>query len=208
MPKLIEPDTETAAIEPALFSTPRQIGASGAASPHCPSGNLPTPSPASVTEQPPSDDFLRYERYAMTNTSITELLEVSAKLTSEPSVEAEDLDKPYVETVAVPDSAPTSLGIFTITAYCDCVKCNGKWTGYKLNTHTQAGFPYPVVGYTVSVDPKVIPLGSVVELEGLGPRFAQDTGGAIKGNKIDLFMSSHEEALVFGVKKLEVWIYE
>jgi 3D (Asp-Asp-Asp) domain-containing protein len=139
---------------------------------------------------------------------IKEWLETSAKLVSEPSVAAEDLDKPYVEVVAIPLGTPTSLGVFTITAYCDCVKCNGKWTGYKLNTRTQAGHPYPVVGYTVSVDPRVIPLGSVVILEGLGARFAQDTGGAIKGNKIDLFMNSHEEALIFGVKKLEVWIYE
>lgn len=137
-----------------------------------------------------------------------QLIEVSTKLSEEPSVETEDIDKPYVETVSIPDGTPTGLGTFVVTAYCDCEKCNGKWTGHKLNTLTQAGLPYPVAGYTISVDPKVIPLGSVVELEGLGARFAQDTGSAIKDKRIDLFFDSHEEALQFGKQKLEVWIYK
>ncbi|MCL2081058.1 MAG: 3D domain-containing protein [Oscillospiraceae bacterium] len=140
-------------------------------------------------------------------TAMPQWIEVYARLAEESREEREEDDGPYTETVAVPDSTPTSLGMFTVTAYCECVKCNGKWTGYQLNTPTQAGMRYPVVGYTVSVDPEVIPLGSVVELEGLGARFAQDTGSAIKGNKIDLFLSSHEEALEFGVKQLEVWLY-
>lgn len=136
-----------------------------------------------------------------------EWVETSSELMEEPSVEAEDTDEKYVETVAVPDGTPTSLGTFVVTAYCDCVKCNGKWTGHKLNTSTQAGLPYPVEGYTISVDPEIIPLGSVVELDGLGARYAQDTGSAIKGKRIDLFFGSHEEALEFGVKKIEVWVY-
>ncbi|MCL1821080.1 MAG: 3D domain-containing protein [Oscillospiraceae bacterium] len=116
-------------------------------------------------------------------------------------------DEPHIETVSVPNGTPTSLGEFRVTAYCECRKCNGKWTGHKLNTPTQGGSRYPIAGYTISVDPNVIPLRSVVELEGLGARYAQDTGSAIKGNRIDLFLASHEEALEFGVKMLEVWIY-
>lgn len=54
---------------------------------------------------------------------------------------------------------------------------------------------------------KVISLGSTVEV--LGKKYiAHDTGGAIKGNKIDILMATHEEALAFGVQHLEIKIWE
>jgi len=54
---------------------------------------------------------------------------------------------------------------------------------------------------TIAVDPSVIPIGSRVYIEGLGYFVAQDTGSAIKGKRIDVFMNDLEEALQFGVKK-------
>ena len=51
---------------------------------------------------------------------------------------------------------------------------------------------------TISVDPSVIPLGSKVYVEGYGYAIASDTGGAIKGNKIDLYMNSLQECYSFG----------
>jgi 3D (Asp-Asp-Asp) domain-containing protein len=119
----------------------------------------------------------------------------------------QEVDEPYVEAVAVPGNNKKSLGTFTVTAYCSCTKCCGKWSGHELTVRTQAGFPHQVEGYTIAVDPKVIPLKSVIELEGYGTRYAHDTGGAIKGKRLDLFFSSHEEALKFGRRKLEIWIY-
>jgi 3D (Asp-Asp-Asp) domain-containing protein len=54
-------------------------------------------------------------------------------------------------------------------------------------------------GVSIAVDPAVIPLGSWVDIEGFGLRRADDTGGAIIGNHIDLFMDvTHEEAMEFG----------
>lgn len=62
-------------------------------------------------------------------------------------------------------------------------------------------------GYsTIAVDPRVIPLGSRVYVEGYGFAIAEDTGGAIKGNIIDVFLNSASEANSWGVKYVNVYI--
>lgn len=67
---------------------------------------------------------------------------------------------------------------------------------------------------TVAVDPKVIPLGTKLYVESLdgtvdyGFAVAEDTGGAIKGKKIDLFFNNHDEALKYGIKNVKVYILE
>lgn len=61
-------------------------------------------------------------------------------------------------------------------------------------------------GRTVAVDPGVVPLGWWVYIEGYGFRKAEDTGGKIKGNRMDIFFSSHEEAKEFGVQNRKVHI--
>lgn len=58
----------------------------------------------------------------------------------------------------------------------------------------------------IAVDPAVIPLGTRVYVEGIGMAIALDTGGAIKGNIIDIMMDSKEEAVNFGRKPLTVWV--
>ncbi|MDH7576336.1 MAG: 3D domain-containing protein [Bacillota bacterium] len=60
----------------------------------------------------------------------------------------------------------------------------------------------------MAVDPQFIPLGSIVHLEGIGTFIAEDTGGAIKGQKIDLFMDSHNHALEFGIKKTKAYLVQ
>jgi 3D (Asp-Asp-Asp) domain-containing protein len=92
-----------------------------------------------------------------------------------------------------------SLGTFKITAYCPCSKCNG----------TSSGITYSgtrlTVGRTVAVSKSVIPLGSVLKIEGVsGTRVAEDTG--VSGRTIDLLVSSHSGAYEWGVRYREVWI--
>ncbi|MDD6164390.1 MAG: 3D domain-containing protein, partial [Anaerovibrio slackiae] len=58
----------------------------------------------------------------------------------------------------------------------------------------------------VAVDPDVIPLGTKVYIPGYGTAVAADTGGAIRGNKIDLCMESYGEAINFGRRSVEVYI--
>ena len=76
------------------------------------------------------------------------------------------------------------------------------WTGYRTATGT-----WPSRG-TVAVDPNVIPLGSVLYVEGYGPAVAADTGGAIQGQKIDLYMDSEHECLQWGRRQVEVRVVE
>jgi len=58
----------------------------------------------------------------------------------------------------------------------------------------------------IAVDPSVISLGENVYVEGYGQARALDTGGAIKGNRIDLYMDSTEEALAYGVRNVMVFV--
>lgn len=60
----------------------------------------------------------------------------------------------------------------------------------------------------ISVDPSVIPLGSKVYVEGYGEAIAGDTGGAIVGNKIDIFIPNKQDAINWGVKEVNVKVYK
>jgi uncharacterized protein YabE (DUF348 family) len=59
---------------------------------------------------------------------------------------------------------------------------------------------------SVAVDPRVIPLGTRLYVEGYGYAVAEDTGGAIKGNRVDLFFDSNSEADNWGVKWINVYV--
>ena len=59
---------------------------------------------------------------------------------------------------------------------------------------------------SVAVDPRVIPLGTRLYVEGYGYAVAEDTGGAIKGNRIDLFFDSSSEVDSWGVKWINVYV--
>ena len=79
-------------------------------------------------------------------------------------------------------------------------------TAYSGDTVTSTG-KVPKVGRTIAVDPKVIPYGTRVYIPALGQTYiAEDCGGAIKGNKIDIFMSSEEKCISWGVRNIEIQI--
>ena len=92
----------------------------------------------------------------------------------------------------------TTHGTYVITHYCACTKCCGKSDGITA-TGTKA-----TANKTIAVDPKVIPLGSEVLIDGQA-YIAEDVGGAIKGNRIDIYCDSHQEALNRGKIKREVY---
>jgi 3D (Asp-Asp-Asp) domain-containing protein len=59
----------------------------------------------------------------------------------------------------------------------------------------------PKAGVTVACDPSL--LGKTIKLKGVGKRTCQDTGGAIKGHKIDLYVGTIAEAMKWGVRQIE-----
>ena len=63
-----------------------------------------------------------------------------------------------------------------------------------------------IPGRTIAVDPKVIPYGSEVYIEGYGLRVAEDCGGAVNGKHIDIAVYSHSQALSMGTTSGGVWL--
>ena len=87
------------------------------------------------------------------------------------------------------------LGYFTITHY-SIASC-GKSPSHPAYGITATG-TYATAGRTIAVDPRIIPYGSNVKING-HTYVAEDTGGGIKGNKIDICVSSNSEAMQKGV---------
>ena len=94
-----------------------------------------------------------------------------------------------------------------MTAYCSCKKCCGNYSPEVRGgvAHTATG-TIPEQGRTIAVDPSVIPYGSRVTIEGVGTFIAEDCGGGIRGNRIDMYFESHEDAVRWGRKLLYVTI--
>lgn len=76
-----------------------------------------------------------------------------------------------------------------------------------------AGSGYTATGVparrgVVAVDPRVIPLGSHVYIPGYGHAIAADTGGDIKGSRIDVCIDTYQEAIIFGRRSVTVYVLE
>lgn len=77
------------------------------------------------------------------------------------------------------------VGVYKLTGYCPCYSCS---EGYGSNTASGAR---ATEGVTVAADTRKLPLGTRIYIEGVGERVVQDVGGAIKGNKLDIYVNNH-----------------
>lgn len=151
---------------------------------------------SSETESEPVIDITTAPEESVEET--TEVKETKEIETSEASEQTKEPEK--VTQVSSPTKR--SLGMFTLTAYCSCEKCCGKWAKYNK---TESGTT-PKQGRTIAVDKRVIPLGTKVIING-HEYIAEDTGSGVKRNHIDIYFNSHSEALKFGRQKAEVFVY-
>lgn len=108
----------------------------------------------------------------------------------------ETTDRSFDPEEWLPNEEYISLGEFETTAYS---MAEGSGCGL-----TKTG-TVPQLNYTVAVDPEVIPLGSIVVIDGCD-YVAEDTGGLVKGRIVDIYMESTEVALEYGRQKHEVYI--
>lgn len=127
------------------------------------------------------------KQQSKTSTPTTAKTAVSSKTASAPAT--------------VPASTETGREL-TMTATAYTAYCNGCSGTTKIGINLRANPNQKVI----AVDPSVIPLGSRVWVEGYGEAIAGDTGGAIKGHKIDVFIPGLDSALSWGVKKVRVKI--
>ena len=91
--------------------------------------------------------------------------------------------------------ANAALEMFATAYTADCYGCSG-----MTKTGVRAGYG------VVAVDPRVIPLGTHLYIKGYGSAIAGDTGGAIRGNRIDLGFDSSAAADEFGARPVRVYI--
>ena len=106
---------------------------------------------------------------------------------------------------ATPSSTQVSRGgertlSMVTTGYCPCAKCNFPYGGQP------SYLGYPLARGIIAVDPNIIPMGTRLYVEGYGSGIAADQGNAIKGNRLDLFFDTHQEALKWGIRTVKVTI--
>jgi len=104
------------------------------------------------------------------------------------------------EEVSTSNVSTSNSSIFNLTAYCPCKICCGEYANGITATGTVA-----TANRTIAVDPNVIPYGTHVLINGV-EYVAEDCGGAIQGNRIDVYFDTHQEALNFGRQTAEVTI--
>lgn len=85
-----------------------------------------------------------------------------------------------------------------VTAYCPCAKCCGQFADGVTASGAKA------VGQIVAADTRFFPFGTRMHIPGYGTATVEDRGGAIKGERLDVLFATHQEALEWGVKYLDV----
>ncbi|PFM67073.1 enterotoxin, partial [Bacillus thuringiensis] len=156
-----------------------------------------------VQEEAPvkNNTAVKNKEYVKSNDSIKNVE------SSKPVVKEKPAAKPVAKSTKT--SAPTGGREITVeaTAYTADPSENGSYGGRVLTAmgHDLTANPNMKV---IAVDPKVIPLGSKVWVEGYGEAIAGDTGGAIKGNRIDVLVGSDGSANSWGRKSVKVKVIQ
>lgn len=91
-----------------------------------------------------------------------------------------------------------TLGVYTLTGYCPCAQCCGKTNGITASGAKATS------NHTIAA-PSNFKFGTQIEINGI-VYTVEDRGGAIKGNRLDVYFDTHQEALNFGKRKAEIKI--
>lgn len=140
---------------------------------------------------------------------LPQAVEVAQEAIEEPEAACEEQDvftyPQEEEAVQEQAEAQTEYIEFVATAYCSCSVCCGKYAYNRPN-----GIVYGAAGrelvedYSIAVDPSVIPYGTIIRTESGKEYRADDCGGAIKGNHIDIYFADHQKALEWGKQTIRI----
>jgi len=121
---------------------------------------------------------------------------------NQPSIQSAKVESERVELMTTHRPTRQSLGFFEVTAYCPCEKCCGEYAdGITASGHMIR------IGDRFCAADSIIPFGKYLDIPGYGYVPVLDRGGAIKGRKLDVFFNTHQEALEWGRKKLEIYCW-
>ena len=134
----------------------------------------------------------------------TEEINQMVNLETESDAEMENIDSSIQPQESFNSAADEpewiSLGEFEITAYCPCETCCGSYAdGITASGHIAQE------GITAAADTSVLPYGTEIIIDG-EEYTVQDCGGAINGNRIDIFFADHDTALNYGRQIHEVFV--
>ena len=134
----------------------------------------------------------------------------SKPTTAAPVVLYYDDEQTQTEETKAEQTEPRAVEVIA-TAYCPCEICCGKWAVTRPTdahgnavVYTASG-AIAQAGRTIAVDTSVFPFGTVLTINGV-EYVAEDRGGAIKGNRIDVYFDDHDEALRFGRQTLTAYL--
>lgn len=127
-----------------------------------------------------------------------ERIELSSEVIKEPVNKIVQIQTKVTSRSSVRGSGVTtaSSGVYKVTAYCSCAKCCGKTNGV-----TASGV-HATANHTIAA-PSTFAFGTQLVING-NTYTVEDRGGAIQGNRIDIYMNSHAEAIAWGVRYLNV----
>lgn len=134
------------------------------------------------------------------NISISDRLPTRADIEAQREaerIEAERIAAEKAKAERVEKIADGKIMTVLATAYCGCSQCCG-----KSDCITASG-TRATEGRTIAADTRILPIGTHVLIGG-NEYIVEDTGSAIKGNRIDVFFDSHSDALKFGTRYLEI----
>lgn len=125
-----------------------------------------------------------------------ERIELSSKVVKEPVNKIVQIQTVTARSASRGGVTTASSGRYKVTAYCSCARCCGKTNGITASG-TRA-----TANHTVAA-PSTFAFGTQMVINGR-TYVVEDRGGAIQGNRIDVYMNSHAEAIAWGVRYLDV----
>ncbi len=153
------------------------------------------------------DDVLSSRRQDQKDLAALDALTAQSTESTEAATEAvvvqtATYSAPVETTYADENGSYVCLGDYVLTAYCPCPICCGSYS--NMTNPTTASGTTATAGRTIAADTSVLPFGTKVVIDGQ-VYTVEDRGGAIKGNRIDVFFNSHQEAIEFGRRVATVY---